>query len=357
MIEPFDPYHLTPSASLNRLRIVDLPGIDPVVKGKTGYDLVSVRALSALIREHADLLNLPNVQTKNDRELPILFDGCFESSDSHIREAAQKIEKQFAHNLHHVLLTLKRGDRINRQAGTDWDDSYWDHWRDIQRIWLGGGLMSGHLGRQIVDDLRRDFQTGYAVSLDPHGDALPMVGAARCVPPGYPSALVFDFGGSFVKCSRAIYERGALTELYRLESIPTPPLTEGQPQALFDFFVSTIVNTWEQAGGSFAPIIPISLAAYVRDGQPLERQGGLYASLRHVADNVQQALSEAVSERLGKKTSAMLLHDGTSAALTYAGSPQTAVIMIGTAMGVGFPPATDDLRPKVKRIKITVWAG
>jgi len=352
MIEPLDPDHLTPAASLNRLRIVDLPGIEPEIKGKTGYDLVSARALSMLIREHADALKLPDAHTKNDRELPILFDGCFESDDPHARDVAQRIEKRFAKNLAAMLLTLKRGDEVNRQARTDWDDSYWNHWRDIQKIWFGGGLVSSHLGWQAVDDLRQNFQTGYTASLDPHGDALPMIGAARCVPPGDDSALVFDFGGSFVKRARAIYENGTFTELHRLESIATPALTDDQYPALFDFIFATIVTTWEQAGGSFAPVIPISIAAYVRDGQPLERQGGLYASLRHVADNAQRALSEAVSERLGRAINILLLHDGTSAALTYAGSLHTAVIMIGTAMGSGFPPPIDNLCPKSERIKI-----
>jgi hypothetical protein len=354
MIEPFDPYHLTPSASLNRLRIVDLPGLmlGPAVKGKAGYELVSARALSTMILEHADSLKLPDTQTKNDRELPILLDACFDSDDPQVRDTAQSIKTQFARNLYYLLLTLQRGDEISRQARTDWDDSYWDHWRDIQHIWLGGGLVSGHLGRQVVDELRHDFQTGYTVSLDPHGDALPIIGAARCIPFGHDSTLVFDFGGSFVKRARAVYKNGTLTELHRLPSIPTPSLTEDQPQLLFDFFVSTIVDTWKQTGGTLAPFIPVSLAAYVRDGQPLERQGGLYASLRHVADTAQHALSEAVSERIGMAIKVLLLHDGTSAALTYAGSLQTAVIMIGTAMGVGFPPTVDDLRPKAEQIKI-----
>ncbi len=352
MIEPFDPSHLTPAASLNRLRIIDLPGIDPQVKGKTGYDLVSAHALSALIRENADLLKLPSAQTKSDRELPILLDGCFDSDDPQVRDTAQTVKKQFARNLYYLLLTLKRGDEINRQARTDWDESYWNHWRDVQHIWLGGGLVSGHLGRQVVDDLRDEFQTGYSVCLDPHGDVLPMIGAARRVPFGYDSAVVFDFGGSFVKRARTIYENGTLTEFHRLPAIPTPSLTENQPHLLFDFFVSTIAETWEQVGGRLAPVIPVSLAAYVRDGEPLERQGGLYASLRQVADNAQHTLSAAVSERIGMAIQVILLHDGTSAALTYAGSPQTAVIMIGTAMGVGFPPAIDDLRPKSEHIKV-----
>lgn len=55
MPDPLDPAHLTPAASLNRVRIVDLPGLslDPDVRGRTGYELLSTQALAAVIRPHA----------------------------------------------------------------------------------------------------------------------------------------------------------------------------------------------------------------------------------------------------------------------------------------------------------------
>jgi hypothetical protein len=37
------------------------------------------------------------------------------------------------------------------------------------------------------------------------------------------------------------------------------------------------------------------------------------------------------------------LHDGTAAAHIYAGSTNAAVIVMGTAMGLGFPPPADGL--------------
>jgi hypothetical protein len=36
------------------------------------------------------------------------------------------------------------------------------------------------------------------------------------------------------------------------------------------------------------------------------------------------------------------IHDGTAAALAHAGSAHRAVIVLGTALGVGFPPTKDD---------------
>ncbi|HMA33648.1 MAG TPA: hypothetical protein VKY74_04130 [Chloroflexia bacterium] len=60
MITPLDPQHLTPAASLNRLRIGDLPGLalDPAARGQCAYDLLSTAALVALVRQHAAALGL-----------------------------------------------------------------------------------------------------------------------------------------------------------------------------------------------------------------------------------------------------------------------------------------------------------
>jgi hypothetical protein len=75
-------------------------------------------------------------------------------------------------------------------------------------------------------------------------------------------------------------------------------------------------------------------------------QGGAYYQLRYVADHLQTALAECVSDRLGKPTAALLLHDGTAAATAYAGQENTAVVTLGTALGIGFPPLEQtNLRP------------
>jgi hypothetical protein len=80
-----------------------------------------------------------------------------------------------------------------------------------------------------------------------------------------------------------------------------------------------------------------------RDGQPYQRQGGAYTGLRLISPHVQRALSEAVGAQLGLPIAIRLLHDGTAAAANFAGQPHTAVILLGTALGVGFAPPTDGL--------------
>ena len=145
---PLDPRHLTPAASLNRLRIVGLPGItlDGEVRGKTGFDLLSTPALAQMIREQAGALRLSPADTaRPDRDLPLLLDACLEADDETIRAAAAHVGQRFGRNLGWLLLALKRGDAINREARPDWDDSYWQYWAKATAVQLGGGLLKGRL--------------------------------------------------------------------------------------------------------------------------------------------------------------------------------------------------------------------
>jgi hypothetical protein len=51
------------------------------------------------------------------------------------------------------------------------------------------------------------------------------------------------------------------------------------------------------------------------------------------------------------------MHDGTSAAAAYAGAPHAAVIMMGTAMGIGFPPPIANLRPRAEPVILENFKG
>jgi hypothetical protein len=306
---------------------------------------VSAMALSAMIRANSPSLEMsPQEATLSDRELPIRFDRCFESAN--VRDPAEKIAIQFAQRVGYLLTTLKRGDDVNRAARSDCDHTFWDHWATIQTVHFGGGLLSGNLGRRFIDDLNA-FWTSQAFppmkfSLAPHGDALPLVGAAMTIREDCDKALVFDFGGSYVKRAVAQYEMGTFKKLFPLRSLPAGWTHEEDAKRtganVRDFMVETICKTWAQvADASLARQIPLSLAAYVRDGQPLERQGGDYSMLCHLSEHADEMLSRAVSLHLHTAIKIELHHDGTAAANVYRGEKNSAILTFGTAIGHGFP--------------------
>jgi hypothetical protein len=368
LLQPLDPLHLTPTASLNRLRIVDLPGVvlDPDVGGKTGYELLSVAALAAAIRRDAAALGLRDDE-EDDGAVLRAFDRCLVADDPAVRGAAQALAARFGRRLGYLLATLRRGDAINRRARPDWDDTYWRHWAGICRVWIGGGLVSGHLGPHLLRQAAAvgDGETpAYVLRLAAEPALLPLIGAARSVPVGCQTAVVCDFGQSEIKRALAVYEGTMLVALRLLPRLParfaTPnrdgAITTGQVRQLADELVAILADTWRAAharGPRPAPVLVTSLAAYVRDGQPLPRQGGAYATLHRLSANLGQWLSCRVSERAGHPLEVVLLHDGSAAAQVYAGEALAAVLLLGTALGVGFPPPRGSLRPITRHLLVT----
>ena len=89
-MSPLDPHRLTPSASINRVHIVNLPGLNPdtEVKGRTGYQLVSAAALSHMIRQYAPDLQLD--PSADDGTLHQALDSSFTSSSQAVRAAAAR---------------------------------------------------------------------------------------------------------------------------------------------------------------------------------------------------------------------------------------------------------------------------
>ncbi|PWT70370.1 MAG: hypothetical protein C5B60_12240, partial [Chloroflexi bacterium] len=367
MIMPtFDPEHLTPRDSLNRARIVELPGLipDPDVRSHTGYELLGAQALTEAISAHAAALGLDPACSDASALLPA-FDRCLGAEDPAIRATALELGRRFGRSLGYFLLMLRRGDAVNRLARDDWGDTWWGYWSAVRTIWLGGGIVSGLLGSHLrahaAAVLEEDdgIGSGPTLHLSAFTSALPLIGAARSLPfsataPSTETAIVLDFGSTSIKRAHAIYSHGALTTLRLLPSLPATQLTT-EPPAVTPSDVGPVrrahwiatqmadmtAATWHVAArpdNSLTPHVVASLASYVRDGRPLRRQGGAYTELSALPPPAAQVLSPLLAERIGHKVEITLLHDGTSAARTYAGTPHAAVLMLGTALGVGYPP-------------------
>jgi hypothetical protein len=338
---PFDPRYLSSITGLNRVIVADLPGLEAEVRGKRGYELVSAHALCQLIRPHAAELGLPADALDDERLLPVLFDRCFESDDAPVRALAESIRDRYARNLACLLLTLKRGDPANRAVRPEVHASYWDYWAQIQTVWLAGGLLSGHLRDGLTDRLAQHFAElntpAPELHVSPYPDSAVLVGAACCVDADAGRALALDFGGSFVKRALASYRGRELLELRRLPALPAQFMRDGETGALFGFMVDTITQTFRGIEPPVSDVVPVSIAAYVQGGQPHEQQHGAYANLRALSDNAETLLSAAVSDRLKRRIRIRLLHDGAAAASACPADGHTAVITLGTALGLGFP--------------------
>jgi hypothetical protein len=349
-MSPLDPHHLTPPASLNRVQVIDLPGlaVDDGVKSKSGYALVSMAALAGIIREHAAALALDPAAP--DHVLCRALDACLDDPSPEVSAAADAVARRIGRNLGYLLLTLRRGDAVNRAARPEWDPSYWAHWGTIRRIWLSGGIVSGRLGPRLIRYagglLAESGYDDYALRLSPYGAAAALVGMARRAPPDCSLAAVFDFGQTAIKRALALYDRGVLVSLKRLGDVSTGGRVETKQQAadLLARMIAIIAETRMHTPG---PVLA-SLAAYVEDGQPTAAQGGAYVQITQITDNLWRTLAEQINADV------VLEHDGTAAATAHAGEPHAAVIAIGTALGIGFPPEDDSaLRPVQAGFRLT----
>ena len=351
---PLDPFNLTREASVNRAAIIDLPGVElPAdVRGQRAYDLLSAIAISAAIKPYKTALGIAD--NTPDTSLPPALDRCLQSGDDAIREQADAVAKIIGVRFGCLLLMLKRGDTINRQARTEWDDSYWAHWATIQRVIIGGGLNRHVLGQRIAHHaqafLRQHGLPEMVVDRANYATQLSLIGAARTVPVNTSSALVFDFGQTQVKLALALYRDDALTRLQLASALASGCDTQNlyavgdmaQAQFRADFMVQIITMALRQANP--APnVVMCSLSSYVQHGQPADR--GCYGVLGFLSDNVEQYFADRLSTDLGRPVAFRLLHDGTAAAAAYAGAEHAAVITMGTALGIGFPPPVERVHP------------
>jgi hypothetical protein len=359
---PFTPPHV----SVNRVRIVDLPGLpmDEDVRGQQAYHLLSSEAVTRYAAPFANALHLPpadNVEKR--RAVPRRVDAALTADDSAARTAAQAIGRRLGRNLGYLLLTLHRGDAVNRAARAEWSTADWERWARIRQVWVGGGMVSGRLGELIVATAQTLLETlgdttAPQVKLTPYGGELALMGAARYLPAGARSALAFDFGHTWVKRARVTVVGNRLARLEPLPSIPTDWVHRNVPTSAQRYtgaevldFVADVLAEALRAHPVACPDVVGSIAAYVRGGELLGN--GIYARLSELSEDVRPLITKAVGERLGRRITFHPIHDGTAAAALHAGAPHQAVIVIGTALGVGFPPAsatgllnvTDTLQP------------
>jgi hypothetical protein len=303
----FDPQSLRTDASLNRTRLAALAGAEPDWVGQPAFGLLSRDAL-------------------------IDLENCVGEPG-----AAQ----MFGRRLGHLIASLHLADHADA-LHTEWRRAYRAHWRTIQQVWLGGGL-AARLGGALVAGARAEADRLGAknvwIDLAAFPASLPLIGGARGMDTGnHAHAVVLDFGHTAIKRALAGYRDGSLIRMELLEPLPAPP-----PIDVVVTLIEAIGDTLAGAPADVDPTVVVSLASYVSPvGQP-EDSHSLYAGLRTLAPT---QLIERVRQRSGKPVERVRFsHDGTLAAAgVLSSAPDAAVIMLGTALGVGFVPPADHLR-------------
>jgi hypothetical protein len=351
--ELFNPYDLHPLASLNRRVIIALPGIEPDWIGQTGASLCSKRALIALIEQQAAALELEGVPPADfPRQLNALLAGL----EGPVRAQAEAIARRHGQQIGYLIASILLAPGGLTTPLDPWEAAYLEHWRhEVTYIGLGGGRANGLLGQWVAAAAEDVLQTcglgQIRVEALPDPSYLPLSGAARSISPGdWQVAAVADFGGTHAKSGLAFYnEAGALLRLRVLPQVSTGGLSDpGQAGALAQAIVAVLADAIRRAPPDLllAPEVICSVAAYLEGGQPAITPGrslGAYA-LRELGDDLPTWFSAQLSAAGGRPLRLRFAHDCDIAAVALAGRPRSAVVMLGTALGVGFVPPEVGLR-------------
>lgn len=341
---------------------MDLPGLplDAEVRGQAAYHLLSKEAVVHYALAQAKALRLPPAMLEDNpvarRDIPLYVDWALHAADSTIRAAAAHLAARLGRNLAYIVLTLHRGDACNRAARPDWTSAEWDFWATVRTVWVGGGVLSGHLGACVITHAQALLaELGYGevlrVALSPYRGEMSLLGAGRYAPAQSAAVLCFDLGQTVAKRACLRLENGAITAWELLPAVPTNWVFRNDPLAAQRYrgeevrdFVATLLAHTVSEQAEVAEDLMVSIAAYVRGGRLLGN--GIYARMSELAEDVRPVLAEHVRARCGRAVRVHLIHDGTAAAALHAGTPHAVVLVAGTALGVGFcPPEATGLRP------------
>jgi len=335
----FDPDNLSASSTLNKsvvgpvgLRFVDL-------EGRTGADLLSRDALLELLRTH-----LGEGAHVDPAHVADAWSAALSTQAVAARDVAASVADEVARRLVALVasLVLGRGGTVEPMAHPG-ERRAWAH---VEEVTLGGGLLAGEVGPAVVDRLTKWMdEVGTPlppIRMGPHPSLLALIGAARSLEAVDGQHVVLDAGQTAIKRGVASVAGGQLVGLRMLPAVAVEGVAEGN--ALRTLVEGAITDTVREVEDTAPRPVVMSVANYLRDGRPSGESPSPYESLRFAGDDFEQ--------RVGREV--RMVHDGTAAWRAAATPTPSAVIVLGTWLGVGFGPQRAPLLPGAPSFRIHV---
>lgn len=342
------------NASINKLLIEKMPTdkVKQDLQGKTALDIFSTELFIEEIKKNSKDLKL-DIDSIEEKMLPQYLNECLESDDISVKGVANNIVKLFGERLAVILLTLKKGEKINRLKRNDWDDRNWDYWGELENIILVGGLSSSKIGEKLKYYIEKVFKESnedcYNVILNEDSSNVGIKGCSTYIRGEEEEKLylIFDYGQTFIKRSLVKMQLKEVKDIIKLDKVLSKHVTwefedskkeKNEAIELHNYLLNLIIDTIESVNGGVLNIgdhIVISIANYVKNGLFANRGG--YGKLRLIADNYEEYLSHALYKKFEKSFKITLVHDGTAMAAAFSNYHSSVCISLGTAFGVGFP--------------------
>jgi hypothetical protein len=330
----FDPGQLTGDASLNRLVIAGRPGVPATLAGRVAFDILSVDAIAALCEAEGVPVGLDSVADD--------LGAALGSADPTARRAGTRVVAEFGRRLACVLATLRDPGTPGAQGWNAWRHAYLRHWAAVEEVHLAGGLLAGPAGPAVLEGVRAALSglgTTTRATLVPQPAWAALVGAARSLGVSDGDVVAVDLGGSRARTAlvRAVAGRLDLVTVTAAR-VPFAATDRLSTEAIGRYLEEVLDSAAREARQHGASVrgVGISVACYLRNGRP-DGDRGVYASLPDLRDSAWQ---QTLRSRFGSPIGLRLLHDGTAAAASVhtRGDVPSAVIVAGSALGLGFPP-------------------
>jgi hypothetical protein len=296
-------------------------------------------------------------------DFPECLNALLASPDEPIRRIAESIAAQYGRRLGYLIASIMLSPRGLTSPIVRWEKAYLQHWKQkVEDIVLGGGLSNGRFGeliRPVAEGvLVQCGIRGLRIHVSRYPSYLPLIGMARSAPKGIQgSVVVTDFGGTKGKRGLTFFKDHVL---YRLQVLPSHDVAAfthpGKTTELAHKMVASIAETIGEADPStpLAPNVLCSVAAYVQGGQPIRVDRGGYYALHRISPDLCAWFSQQIGQATGKTVQIEFYHDCDVAARALAGRSNTAVLMLGSALGVGFVPPGEGYRPVSDRFTLVV---
>jgi hypothetical protein len=330
----FDPQRLTSDASLQRVVIGALPGVPADIAARRASDVCSRDALARLV------LATPGLPTPEPERLGDQLTELRSSPDPATRKLAGRVLRAYGTRLGALLATLKHPATPAQQRGTPVRRAYLEHWLGIERVWLGGGLMTSTGAGDILagaQQLLSRAGTVLELRVARWPRVLPLLGAARLCEPHDGLALVADAGHSTIKIAVAVIDGGALSALETLGSRPAPRHLGGRA-AEASLLAALVAAAGALGGGPRSQRrVVVSVASYMDGGAPVNNGRSIYGGIAPVR------ICQLLAASTGDDMSVEFIHDGSASALGIADPGLSAVVTIGTWLGIGFTPSNRPL--------------
>jgi len=362
---------MTFNPGLNRVSIANFDGLPEGMAGSLAHEWLATWSIASKMRTEWALGDLPHVPTagkfdiarlclgrlprhllQRNRSLPGLVRACAQEVHSRKMQAcdvypvvlnaaleqsdpqAAAFAERLGIALAAVVATLKLAPPESRAARPEWPDEHWDRWQCVNDIVLGGGVLSGALGRHILSTACEWLPRLGAADVRLHLFAQPrqlmLYGAARLYREG--QVMVLDAGHTAIKRAWAEVSGGEVRELRPVPLLPTPyEISDGH--RLLEFLAEALLET--MSAHQRVSQVAVSLSAHLdRAGNvnPTAATSSFYGSLAGLA--LEGALRERLSKRLGHACQVRVMHDGQAA--VHGLPDMDAAVLLGTSVGGAF---------------------